>query len=232
MATPRTGQRQAEDRYWEHRVAPPRAVRLSGRLGSRLIVSAPWLWPLLRRPARRIWERMAQRWDEDVKPDWADHVAPLAAACERLDRAPSRILEVGTGTGAGAVMLARRFPDAEVMGVDLSEAMVSAARAKRQDDLMGRLDFAVGDAASLGFAPSAFDLIAHLNIPPFLDEVVRLVRPGGYVVVADSFGPGTPSYIPERVLRKRLERRGLRAVASGRAEAGTFFIAQRPGKDA
>jgi SAM-dependent methyltransferase len=232
MSTPRTGQRHAEDRYWEHRVAPPRAVRLSGRVGSRLIVSAPWLWPLLRRPARRIWERMAQRWDEDVKPDWADHVAPLAAACERLDRAPSRILEVGTGTGAGAVMLARRFPDAEVMGVDLSEAMVSAARAKRPDDVIGRLDFAVGDAASLDFAPSAFDLIAHLNIPPFIDEVARLVRPGGYVVVADSFGPGTPSYIPERVLRKRLERRGLRAVVSGHAEAGTFFIAQRPGEEA
>jgi S-adenosylmethionine-diacylgycerolhomoserine-N-methlytransferase len=53
-----------------------------------------------------------------------------------LDRAtiaqpsPSRILEIGCGTGRNLVSLARRFPEAHLTGVDLSEAMLTIARRK------------------------------------------------------------------------------------------------------
>jgi ubiquinone/menaquinone biosynthesis C-methylase UbiE len=135
-------------------------------------------------------------------------------------------MELGTGTGAGATALARRFSDAQVVGVDLSEQMVATAQRKRPDDLSQRLEFRVGDARSLPFEAGHFDLISQLNMPPFLDEVVRLLAPGGYVVVADSLGAGTPSHVPERVLRRGFERRGLAVVASGRAGAGTFMVAR------
>ena len=44
--------------------------------------------------------------------------------------APTRILEIGCGTGRNVVSLARRFPQAEITGVDLSEAMLAVAARK------------------------------------------------------------------------------------------------------
>jgi SAM-dependent methyltransferase len=220
-------QRLAEQRYFQGRQPPPLPVRQLGRIGSRLIVSAPRLWPLLRWANTATWDRLAGRWDERIRPDSPDHLAPLDAAFEHIEAPPLQILELGTGTGAGAIALARRFTDAAVLGVDVSEAMVSAAAAKRPDELAGRLEFAVADAASLPYKDGTFDLVAQLNMPPFLDQVVRVLAPGGYVLVADSLGANTPSHVPERLLRNGFERRGVGVVASSRAGAGTFLVARK-----
>jgi SAM-dependent methyltransferase len=218
--------RDAVGRYLATRTMPPLPVRVTGRLGTRLIVSMPWLWRPLRRPTRAIWNRVARNWDEGINPDSPDHLAPLLAACDRI-RAPRRILDLGTGTGAGALMLAHRFGDANVVGVDISDEMIERARDKRPQELGRRVEFAVADASSLPYAAETFDLITQLNMPPFCEEVARVLRPGGHVVIADSIGRKTPSYTSERTLRRAFDRRGLRVVASGRAGAGTFFIARR-----
>jgi ubiquinone/menaquinone biosynthesis C-methylase UbiE len=149
------------------------------------------------------------------------------AACDRIGVAPRRTLDLGTGTGAAALMLAHRYGDANVVGVDISDEMIERARDKRPEELTGRLEFAVADASSLPYAAESFDLVTQLNMPPFCDEVARVLRPGGHVVVADSIGRRTPSYTSERTLRRAFDRRGLTTVASGRAGAGTFFIARR-----
>lgn len=218
----------ARQRYLEGRELPPAPVRLVGRAASRLIVSAPRLWPLIRRPTEALWDRLAHRWDQRIQPDSPEHLAPLAAACESLESAPGRILEIGTGTGAGAVMLARRFTDAEVLGIDISAVMVDVARAKLPAELADRVKFAVGDAASLPEQTGSFDLVAQLNMPPFIEPVVSALASGGHVLIADSLGEATPSHVPERVLRKGFERRGLQFVASGSAGAGTFLVARLP----
>lgn len=218
----------AQQRYRAARRLPPLPIRLLGRAVSRLIVRAPWLWPLVRRPNRWLWDRLAVGWDRGIKPDSPEHLAPLAAACEQLGTAPARVLEVGTGTGAGAVMLARRFGEADVLGVDLSEAMVGAARAKLPGELADRVRFAVADGASLPRPEAPFDLVVQLNVPPFLDQVAAVLAGGGHVIVADSLGEATPYHVPERLLRRGFERRGVEFVASGRAGAGTFFVARRP----
>jgi ubiquinone/menaquinone biosynthesis C-methylase UbiE len=177
---------------------------------------------------QRIWNRVGSKWDENIKPDSADHTAPLAAACDRIEPEPRAILELGTGTGAGARMLARRFPAAKIVGVDLAETMIAAARANTPPDLTDRLSFSVADAASLAYPEATFDLVVHLNIPPFFIGVVaRVLRPGGHVIVADSFGPATPSHVPEHTLQQSFGRRGLDVIATGQAEAGTFLIARR-----
>jgi ubiquinone/menaquinone biosynthesis C-methylase UbiE len=195
---------------------------------STLIARAPFLWPLLRRPTQRFWERAADRWDERIRPDSGEHLAPLAAACERLDTPPRRILELGTGTGAGALMLARRFPDAEVSAVDLSESMIRRAEQKASGDIAPRLHFAVADAAALPHEAATFDLVCQLNLPLYADEIVRVLAPGGHVAIASSRGPSTPYYTPDRVLRRRFERLGLQPLRGGRAGDGTYFLARRP----
>jgi SAM-dependent methyltransferase len=218
---------EAEHAYLAGRAMPSAYVRITGRVGSELIVRAPWLWPLLRRPAKRTWERMAGVWDATMQPDRSDHLAPLVAACDRLVAAPARILEVGAGTGAGSTHLAHRFPDADVTGVDLSDAMVGEANAKRDDHLRSRLRFEVGDGSALPYPDASFDLVTLLNVPPFVDEIARVLRPDGAVVVAHSLGPATPSYTSDRRLQRALTRRGFDTVETGRSGAGTYVVARR-----
>lgn len=208
---------------------PPLPLRAIARGMSAAVARAPFLWPVLRGPTRRFWERAAGRWDERIRPDSEEHLAALAAACERLvAEPPRRILELGTGTGSGALMLARRFPDAEVRAVDISAAMIGQARRKAPAELEARLGFEVSDAGSLPYEPGAFDLVCQLNLPLYADEIVRVLAPGGHVVIASSRGPRTPYYTPDHVLRRRFEGRGLQVLPGGRAGEGTYFVARRP----
>jgi hypothetical protein len=67
-----------------------------------------------------------------------------------------------------------------------------------------------------------------LNMPPFFERVVALVRPGGVVINASSYGPGTPFYTPPATLAKGFERRGLRSLVAERASGGTYYLVERP----
>ena len=122
---------------------------------------------------------------------------------DRLDTAPARVLDLGTGTGAAALWLARRYPEARVTGVDISEPMIEKARAKLPGELAERVDFRVADAERLPFADGAFDLVAQISVPVFFDEVARVLAPGGHVVVVSSLGVKTPFHTPEATVRKR-----------------------------
>src|SRR3954471_22479165 len=122
---------------------PPPLVRALARFSSVLVSRAPFLWPVLRGATKRFWERNAPRWDDRSEAELARRVAPLLAACERVESEPRRILELGTGTGSGSLTLARHYPNAEIVGVDIAAAMVAAASAKLDDDLRHRVRFQV-----------------------------------------------------------------------------------------
>src|SRR5215211_4438973 len=147
---------------------PPARVRAIGRLLNRLIVRAPWIWPAVRGPMRRFFDRSAAGWDDRTGAVSVEHLAPLAAALLHVKPAPERALEVGTGTGEGALLIAREFPQASVRGVDMSDEMIGAARAKVGLDPQGRVAFTVADAAELPYEDESLDLVAHLNMPPFI----------------------------------------------------------------
>jgi SAM-dependent methyltransferase len=112
----------------EPECGPSPSVRRIGRLINNLVVRAPFLWPLLRRPTRRYFDERAAGWDERTGAHSAQHLTALAAALMRIDPAPERALELGTGTGAGALLIAREFPSVRVRGVDISEQMIRLAR--------------------------------------------------------------------------------------------------------
>ncbi len=206
---------------------PPLPVRAVARGMSAVIARAPFLWPVLKRPTQRFWNKTAPQWDERVGSESAERAAPLAAACDRLEQEPRRILELGTGTGVGALMLARRFPDAEIRAADLSEAMIRQAETKAPEDTRGRLHFEVADAAALPFEAESFDLVCQLNLPLYADEIARVLAPGGYVAIASTLGPRTPYYTPDSVLRRRFERLGLEVLEGGKLGEGTYFLARK-----
>jgi SAM-dependent methyltransferase len=206
---------------------PPRRIRVAGRMLNRLIVRAPWAWPAMRGPMRRFFDRSAHGWDGRTGAGSVEHLAPLAAALLHVKPAPERALDVGTGTGAGALLLAREFPQASVRGVDFSDEMIREASAKVGLDPSGRVAFRVADASDLPYDDQSFDLIVHLNMPPFISEVTRVLRPGGHVVVASSWGQATPFYTPNAVLEWGFAKRGIEAAAAGEAVSGTYWIGRK-----
>lgn len=205
---------------------PPAGVRIVGRAFNDIVVRAPWLWPLLRRPTQGFFDRASRGWDERTGAGSPDHLAPLSAAALQVSE-PERVLDVGTGTGAGALLLAREFPRASVRGVDISDEMIRLAQQKIGLDPEGRVAFRVADAASLPFGDESFDLVAQLNMPPFFTEIDRVLRPGGHVIVASSWGSDTPFYTPDAVLERGFRRRGIEPAANGDVQHGTYWVGRK-----
>jgi SAM-dependent methyltransferase len=203
----------------------PIARRL-GRLINDAAVRTPWLWPLLRRPVRRFFDGVAADWDVRHGADRA-RTEPLIAAFATIEREPRSALEVGTGTGAGAFLIAGRFEAAEVLAIDISPEMIEIARRKVGSEQRARVRFEVEDVVALGRRGERFDLVLMFNMPPFFDAVARLVAAGGYVVCTSARGPRTPFFTAEPTLRRGFERRGLRTVAAGEAGDGTYYVAER-----
>jgi SAM-dependent methyltransferase len=197
--------------------------RRFARFATNRIVEQPRLWRLFRGPMKAMFDRIAPVWDRDRDPE---AFAPAEAALERVD-APQRALDLGTGTGTVAFIVARRFPEAEVVGADLAPAMLAEARRKVSPELEGRVCFDEADAEALPYADEWFDLVTLANMIPFFDELDRVVALGGWVVFAWSVGADTPIYVPSDVLRRQLERRGYSDFAELAAGKGTAFVARK-----
>ena len=168
---------------------------------------------------------------DDIAPTWEtrigpDHVAALSLALAELP-SPNRALDLGTGTGVAAQTVARRFTDAQVVGVDLAPAMIAEAEAKLPPELGGRVRFQVGDASELPFDAAAFDLVTLSNMIPFFDELARVTTPAGAIVFSFSRGSGTPIYVPPDRIRRELGRRGFSLFADFSAGPATALLARR-----
>lgn len=198
--------------------------RKFARFTTNRVVRHPRLWRLFRGLTRLQFDRMAPVWDGFRAPE---AFAPLEAALDAVQAAPGRALDIGTGTGAAAFEVAARFPDAEVVGVDLAPAMIEEARRKLPPELAARVRFEQADSERLPYEDGSFELVTLSNMIPFFDELARVTAPGGAVVFAWSRGPSTPIYVPPERLRDELGKRGFTDFADFAAADGTAFLARK-----
>jgi ubiquinone/menaquinone biosynthesis C-methylase UbiE len=180
--------------------------------------------PLQRSLARRRYSSLASHYDADVIPQ-REYFAPLEAALDRLTEAPNRVLDVCTGTGAVIGTVVRRFPTCQGVAVDLSPAMLAHCR---RHAAQGRwpVRLAVANSARLPFPDGTFDLVSVQNAFPVPRELVRVLRPGGRVVLAYSAGgPVLPWVV--RSMVNRFRALGCGIVETRQVGAGRYFMAQR-----
>jgi SAM-dependent methyltransferase len=175
---------------------------------------------------RLFFDQLATGWDERVGAESEQRLAPIAAALAHLEREPGRALDIGTGTGTGALFIASRHPSAEVVGIDISKPMIAEARRKAERG-GSTARFEVADIATFE-ASRPFDLVLMMNMPPFFEQVADLVAPGGYVVSIASRGPATPFYTAPETLDRGFARTGLRTVVADSSGLATYHIAERP----
>jgi ubiquinone/menaquinone biosynthesis C-methylase UbiE len=142
---------------------------------------------------QRVYPKLAPFYDVVASPlgRLRERVATLAAVGPG-----SHVLDVATGTGAQALAFAER--GADVVGIDISEAMLAVARKKRQ---ALNIRYEIGDATALPFPDATFDAccvsFALHEMPPSVrehavGEMSRVTRPGGRVVVFDYALPKRP----------------------------------------
>lgn len=100
-------------------------------------------------------------------------------ALERLPQKPRTILDVGCGGGLFTLRLAKRYPDARVVGIDLSEEAIAFANKQSQEHPeIKNIQFQVSTSPHLDYPPGSFDVITstlvchHLND----EEIVRFLK--------------------------------------------------------
>jgi ubiquinone/menaquinone biosynthesis methyltransferase len=110
---------------------------------------------------------------------------------------PLRILDIACGTGDLTLALAIRFPDAEIVGIDLNGDMLAEARGRlavgsSEVSPAGSVQFIEGDMSSLPFSDDTFDLVtagyALRNAPDLsatLGEIRRVLSPTGVLGVLE-----------------------------------------------
>jgi demethylmenaquinone methyltransferase/2-methoxy-6-polyprenyl-1,4-benzoquinol methylase len=136
-----------------------------------------------------VYDRMNTVMTAGLHHQWRRRAVELAQL-----RPGARALDVATGTGDLAIALAERLRgDGEVVAVDFSERMLELARAKA-DSLPVR--FEAANALALPFADDEFDAATvgfgarnFSDLGQGLGEMVRVVRPGGRVVVLEITSP-------------------------------------------
>ncbi|PNG27303.1 methyltransferase domain-containing protein [Methylocella silvestris] len=127
----------------------------------------------------------------DALNDLAFFRSYKAATWAALDvREGDRLLDVACGTGFDVIELARRFPAAEILGVDRSEGLLGVARSRAQG--LANVTLLQADADRLPLQTDAFDgaridrALQHIEDPrASLREMVRVTRPGGRIVAAE-----------------------------------------------
>ncbi len=126
----------------------------------------------------------------DIK--WRKKVIKMVAETN-----PKTILDIATGTGDLAIQFAEKTAAEKIVGLDLSEGMLSMARKKvLGEKISEKIEFIQGDSEALLFEDNSFDAITvsfgirnFENLEKGLSEIFRVLKKGGIFVVLETSVP-------------------------------------------
>ena len=122
-------------------------------------------------------------------------------ALEELSEiAPKHLLDVATGTEDVAIMAAKQLQPDKITGIDISEGMLEVGRQKIKDEkLEDTISLLKGDSEAINFKDETFDAVTvafgvrnFMHLEKGLSEILRVLKPGGKLVVLEFSKPATP----------------------------------------
>ena len=125
----------------------------------------------------------------DVK--WRKKVVTIVG-----EKNPKQILDIATGTGDLAIMMAGLDPD-KIIGLDISAGMLEVGKEKiAKENLSDVIEMMVGDSENMPFEENSFDAITvsfgvrnFANLNNGLQEIYRVLKPGGVLVILETSVP-------------------------------------------
>lgn len=110
---------------------------------------------------------------------------------------PQYILDVATGTGDVAILAEKMLHPVKITGIDISEGMLDIGRKKVQKSgLQSKIELLQGDSETMSFNDNSFDAITvafgvrnFQNLEKGLTEMLRVLKPGGKLVVLEFSRP-------------------------------------------
>lgn len=113
---------------------------------------------------------------------------------------PQQILDIATGTGDFALLLAKRIKPQHIVGADISEGMMAVGREKvKEEGLQNVISFQYENCMQLSFPDGSFDAVTSSygvrnfqNLDKGLQEMQRVLRPGGHLLIVELTPP--PSF--------------------------------------
>ncbi|MBL1175314.1 class I SAM-dependent methyltransferase [Pantanalinema sp. GBBB05] len=139
-------------------------------------------------------------WEEAVEYDAMDFVEVNTAFANRaiaLGLPTGLVLDAGTGTARIPIMIAQRCPQWQIIGIDLSKNMLKLGQENVDTaGLQAQISLECVDAKQLPYPDRHFDavisnsIIHHLPDPlPFLQELKRVLKPNGGILLRDLLRP-------------------------------------------
>jgi ubiquinone/menaquinone biosynthesis C-methylase UbiE len=144
------------------------------------------------------------------------HPQQVAIRAAYLDLVPDwegqRVLEIGCATGVVSRELARRVgPDGSVLALDPSPVFLTRARKIAEPDGLRNVIFQAADARQLDLPDGEFDVVVAVTVlchvpgrEQLLQELRRVVRPGGRVLIMDGDYASNQLAHPDRALTERI----------------------------
>ena len=160
-------------------------------------------------PIAAMFDRISPKYDRlnhllsfNIDKVWRRKTAKAVAKAQ-----PKTVLDLATGTADLAMAVARRNPQAHIIGMDISEKMLDIGKAKVVQQKMDKqIELCLGNAAALPFDDNTFDAVTVAfgvrnfeDLDKGLSEIHRVLKPNGNVFILEFS-------MPERFPMKQLYR--------------------------
>lgn len=146
-------------------------------------------------PIAAMFDRISPKYDAlnhllslNIDKVWRRKTAKAVAKSQ-----PKTILDLATGTADLAIALTKSNPQAQIIGMDISEKMLEIGKAKViQRKMESQIELHLGDAATLPFESNTFDAVTVAfgvrnfeNLEHGLSEIHRVLKPNGQAVILE-----------------------------------------------
>ena len=146
-------------------------------------------------PIAAMFDRISPKYDAlnhllslNIDKVWRNKTAKTVAKSQ-----PKTILDLATGTADLAIAMAKRLPQSQIIGMDISEKMLEIGKAKiAKQNIENQIELRLGDAANLPFENNTFDAVTVAfgvrnfeDLERGLSEISRVLKSNGQAVILE-----------------------------------------------